>query len=386
MLQVGLFWQLERVSDAALVSGLERLIGSGRRLLAELVAHLSEVEERRLHLDAGHPSMFAYCTSKLGLSEDEAYRRIAVARLARRVPAIFELLATGELSLSVTALLRPHQTAPNLDQLVQALRGKSMNAARELLAKHFPQPDVPSTIRKLPVRRETRSPQVPLRPAPEPLLAPPAQAPQTPSPIAQTAAPPPTRAIEPLSEARYRVQFTADPALKEKLEHARDLLRHTIPSGDFALLLDRALDLLIKEHMKHRFGAHSARSDSARTKPRPPAPGGVHTKPRQPKATIARATRLDVLERDGLQCTWQGADGQRCTARAWLEHDHIQPRARGGPSTRQNLRHLCRAHNQRAAELAYGRAHIEHAKARKKQRTQEAIPSQPGPASARTTC
>ena len=353
---MGLFWQLEKVSDTQLVNGLERLIGSGRRALAELIAHLSEVEERRLHLDAGHPSMFAYCTSKLGLSEDEAYRRIAVARLARRVPAVFELLASGELSLSVAALLKPYRDAANLDRLVQALRGKSMNAARELLVKHFPEPDAPSSIRKLPAQGKMPSAQVPLPAAPT-------NAQENPSSIAQTAARPPARPVEPLSEARYRVQFTADPALKEKLELARDLLRHAIPSGDLALLLGRALDLLIAEHMKRRFGA---RCNKARANQPLATPDSSHS------PTVSRAIRRSVLERDGLRCTWHGDGGQRCSARAWLERDHIQPRARGGCSTHENVRHLCRAHNQRAAELAYGRDHIEHAKTMRKNALQGA--------------
>ena len=56
-----------------------------------------------------------------------------------------------------------------------------------------------------------------------------------------------------------------------------------------------------------------------------------------------RATQRAVLERDGLRCTWRGADGVRCTARAWFERDHRQPRALGGGSELENVRHLCRA-------------------------------------------
>jgi hypothetical protein len=46
------FWKLEALSDRQLLDGLGVVLGSGRRLTAELVAHLGEVEERRLHLDA----------------------------------------------------------------------------------------------------------------------------------------------------------------------------------------------------------------------------------------------------------------------------------------------------------------------------------------------
>src|SRR5688572_6442838 len=102
------FWNLGAHSDRELLEGLRERVGNGRQLIAEVLAHLGEVEERRLHLLAGYSSMFSYCVSRLGMSEDEACRRIDVARLARRYPAFYPRLATGQLSLSVAALLKPH--------------------------------------------------------------------------------------------------------------------------------------------------------------------------------------------------------------------------------------------------------------------------------------
>ena len=109
---VDAFWKLGAHSDRELLEGLKVRVGNGRQLMAEVLAHLGEVEERRLHLRAGYSSMFAYCVSRLGMSEDEACRRIDVARLARRSPALFPHLATGQISLSVAALLKPHFSRP----------------------------------------------------------------------------------------------------------------------------------------------------------------------------------------------------------------------------------------------------------------------------------
>ena len=82
-----------RLPDEELLAGLSRALGSSRGWTALVLAHLAEVEERRLHLIAGHGSMFAYCTVRLGMSEDEACRRIDVAPLARLFPAMLEPLA-----------------------------------------------------------------------------------------------------------------------------------------------------------------------------------------------------------------------------------------------------------------------------------------------------
>ena len=144
------FWQLKPLSDQQLLERLHGTLQTKRRALAELIAQLAEVEERRLHLQAACSSLFAYCVRRLGMSEDEACRRIEVARLARRFPALFAELATGSITLSVALLLKRVLTADNQRELMAAVRGASTERAREILAARFPSPDVPPSIRKLP--------------------------------------------------------------------------------------------------------------------------------------------------------------------------------------------------------------------------------------------
>ena len=56
------------------------------------------------------PSMFAYCTEVLHLSEAEAYFRIAAARASRKHPVLLSMLADGRLHLTAIAKLAPHLT------------------------------------------------------------------------------------------------------------------------------------------------------------------------------------------------------------------------------------------------------------------------------------
>jgi 5-methylcytosine-specific restriction endonuclease McrA len=149
--------------------------------------------------------------------------------------------------------------------------------------------------------------------------------------------------LEPLSAARYRIQFTADAALKDKLERAKHLLSHVNPSGDLAVIVDRALDLLLTDLEKKKL----AKTDRPKR--------GQSAKPK----TITRAARREVFARDGLRCSFVSADGKQCRAKGLLEIDHIQARALGGGSDLPNLRVLCRAHNRLMAEQAFGRVHIE---------------------------
>ncbi|TMQ63981.1 MAG: hypothetical protein E6K78_10045 [Candidatus Eisenbacteria bacterium] len=103
-------YALSHVSDGALLRGLTALVARERAATATLLAHLAEVDARRLYLPAAYPSMYAYCLGELHLSEEAAFKRIHAARAARRFPAIFAALAEGRLHLSAVVMLAPHLT------------------------------------------------------------------------------------------------------------------------------------------------------------------------------------------------------------------------------------------------------------------------------------
>src|SRR5688572_9281314 len=170
-------FSLRHLSDEALLSGIAELTRSQHLLTAKLVAHLAEVDSRKLYLSQACSSLFAYCRDRLGFSEDEAYRRVEGARIAKQHPCVFEKLESGSISLSVLAKLKPHVTAENVTELLDALAGKSVRDAERILAARFPKPDVADSIRKLPERR-------PPAPAPAPASA---------SAPAPTSAPAPAR-------------------------------------------------------------------------------------------------------------------------------------------------------------------------------------------------
>jgi hypothetical protein len=152
--------------------------------------------------------------------------------------------------------------------------------------------------------------------------------------------------VEPLSSDRFLVKFTASRTFRDKLELARDLMRHANPSDEISVVLERAIDLLIAELQKKKQG----RTTRPQTKSRPA------------KAShVTRSARREVVTRDGWQCSFVGDDGRRCDARAFLELDHEVPTGRGGGSHSDNLRLLCRVHNRCEAEQVYGKTHIAQA-------------------------
>src|SRR5450432_747841 len=140
------------VKNAELLAGLSQLVQRGNELTAEVLAHLAELEVRRLHLQLGFRSLFAYCVEALGLSEGSAGRRVAAARVCRRFHEAFELVARGELHLSALCALAPHLNPQNATELFSACRRKTRRQVEELLAVRFPKADVREQIRRLPTR------------------------------------------------------------------------------------------------------------------------------------------------------------------------------------------------------------------------------------------
>ncbi|MPY90677.1 MAG: hypothetical protein GEU99_22495 [Luteitalea sp.] len=55
-----------------------------------------------------------------------------------------------------------------------------------------------------------------------------------------------------------------------------------------------------------------------------------------------------------VQCTFVSRTGRRCRARGFLEFHHTVPFALGGEASVENLRLLCRAHNQQQAARDFG--------------------------------
>jgi len=336
------------------------------------------------------------------MSEGEASRRIAAARVIRTFPLARTHLEGGAIHLCAIYELHKYITKDNHKELLREAAGKSTRAVAEMIAARFPKPDVRPTV-------EALVPQASLPVTTTETLPSPGHA------CLPVPAPPQVRPrVEPLSATRYRVELAVSDTTKEKLELVRDLMRHRNPTGDLERIFDVALDLLLTKLEKERLGRSSrtkvkTRSVSAgdptasaqpetvatsldavreaeraerASAPRDARTGGSdgqhafersdeHANPNvaqagrstrvrregddveqaAPRAIsevaggsdkfapakkpvrrghIARAVRREVCARDGNQCTYVDAEGNRCPARGFLELDHIHPEALGG--------------------------------------------------------
>ncbi len=359
-------YTLAHLSDAELLDGLRKTVARCNEAIALVLAHLAEVDRRKLYLSRAKPSLFQYAVDVLNMGESEAYVRIYAARAARDYPVIFDMVASNRLHLTAIKLVTPHLTAANHRELLDAVSNKSKCEIQLVLARRFPQPDVAQTIRKLPQPRGQTAPaaDVPLlasateqsRPS-EPTSAPTAATlPTAPTARRRQQAPAST---EPLSARRYKVQFTVSAEVHGKLRAAQDLLRHQVPSGDLNAVFERALDALLAQKLKNKYATSPREQpDKANAK--------LADHRRAPRTRhIPNAIKRAVLARDGQRCTYVDDAGNRCTETGGLELHHVVPFAKGGAHTVDNIRVACRAHNAHAAELDYGVAWLESRRRRR---------------------
>jgi 5-methylcytosine-specific restriction endonuclease McrA len=265
--------------------------------------------------------MFDYCTRGLGMSNSSAQRYITAARLAQRFPSVVARIQRNELHLSTLLVLRDHLTEDNAETILDGVRGKTKFEVEELMAGVHPRPDVAAKMRKIPTARTasavTRAVQQP---------------------------------VEPLSEARYRFEFTGSREFRDAFIHVRDLMRHSNPRDDIERVFSFCVQAGLEKLLGTRLGAKKAAIA---------APSRTKRPPRRGTSSISRAIRRAVFERDGERCTYTNKNGRRCIARTLLELDHIRARARDGAHGVKNLRVRCRAHNRLHAEETFGKSYVD---------------------------
>jgi hypothetical protein len=416
--------ELKMLPDDELLRRLVDLAHRSRHTEADLVAHVGEVDARRLYAREASPSMFAYCTERLHLSDAEAYLRIAAARAAREHPVLLDMLADGRLHLTAIAKLAPHLTPENREALLERAVHKSKREVEELVAA--PRPDAPAVMRKLRERRVVARPAAPPLVEPNGVAGPAPLATVSPDRDGSTfelrldgvrsdrlegavapklhpgaAEAPRLAVVQPLAPSRYRIQFTASAELHDKLERLRGLMRSSVPDGDLAAIIEQAVTEKLARLESRRFArtkasrkallarhtptsgracSPTAREGSSAVGQGPPAagqdplavgqvspaPGGTSRRTRHIPAAVRRA----VYERDGGRCSFVDGQGRRCPARDGLEYHHRHPFGHGGRHSVDGISLLCQAHNLHLAEVDYGReAMARHRRSRTESRS-----------------
>jgi len=259
------------------------------------------------------------------------------------LPRFFEL--SKREAKAVSAALLPDE-APPRREVVTAVRPAIAPAAATFalsVSKDKPPPPVETVGAGDPYRAAAVLPEEPDRAnasAPDVSSAPPSRARSA------------QAEVEPLTAELRRLHVTVSRRFLDKLDAARAALSHSHPGAGAEEIIEAGLDLILKRHAKRRGLVEKPRKDPPAPEPSasaPPRSRGGRRREHVP-AHVQRA----VWKRDGGRCVWPLEGGGVCGSTYQVELDHIEPFARGGPSTIDNFRLLCRPHQDHAARKAFG--------------------------------
>lgn len=140
-------YSLGHLENHVLLRDFTSIVATDRTTTARMLAHIAEVDTRRLYAEEGFGSMFDYCVQMHRFTEDMAGMRIRAARMARRFPVILDALAEGRLTVTAVCLIsKPSKGLSRAEalELIAAAENKTKHAIRVMLAERFPQPDLAS--------------------------------------------------------------------------------------------------------------------------------------------------------------------------------------------------------------------------------------------------
>jgi 5-methylcytosine-specific restriction endonuclease McrA len=297
--------RVDVLAPSKLRRGMFTYLKRDRQSVAMFLVYLGEFDAQQLYLPDAYPSMYAYCRGAMGLAHDAATRRIHAARYARRFPVLIDAIADGRIELSAVGLLGPHMNEGNAAALVELAAGKSCVEIRQVLERELGLNRVAGGDESGNELGSNRVPQ---------------------------------------GAKRHELRGLLSPDVQELLDRAHDGLSHTVGFQDSQEVLRRALTLLVEQIERERFAATDA-----------PRECTSESDGRYIPADIQR----EVHERDGGKCTFVSESGRRCESRELIQFDHRVPLAKGGETTADNLRLLCRPHNQFEAKREYGPALIQ---------------------------
>lgn len=289
---------MKNLTNEELESKFSEVTKAERRITAELIELLREVDRRRLYLEQGYGNLFDWMVRKHRFSQSAAHRRIQAARLLKKVPEIKERLVEGILTLSAAsqaqgAFQREEKRigkeipADEKRAVLTQLEGKSIRENEKLLGETFP------------------------------------------------SSPSPRDNFRTLNQKETRLSLTLENAAVSALARVKELLSHRLPNASWSEIVSH----LILQFRRRHDPLLQKDSTSAAVNPR----------------VISKSMKTHVLKRAGGRCEFKSpSTGVVCGSRVHLEVDHIIPLALGGTNHPINLRALCRAHNLAEARRLLG--------------------------------
>ena len=286
------------LSDEELLFKTKTLAGEEKLKTQEVLDHLEEIEYRKLYLAKGYPSLQEYCIKELKYSESSAHRRVSAMRIIKTIPEAKEKLEMGSVNLSTLSQLhgflkREAKEKTYTKDMKLELLGKIEGKSQDQCEREF----IKISPLEVTFKEKERL----------------------------------------ITEDLTQMTFVATNELKAKLEELKNLISHKNSNPSMAELIEMSVDMALEK--LNPITKPSKDSSSAAV---------LHCATKPPKSSryIPSPTRQYVWKRDQGECQYTDKEtNKKCESKYALQIDHIHPFSLGGSNKEENLRLLCRAHN-----------------------------------------
>ena len=290
-----------KLCDEDLITTTKRLVAEERVKTLKIIEHLQAIYDRRLHLKRGYQSLHEFLVKELGYSDGAAHRRLSAMKLVNDLPEVKQSIAEGKLSLTTASQVqnffqtekkhhKNYDTAEKLE-LLASVAGTSRNQCERKLAEISPT-----------YARKERTLIVP-----------------------------------------------EDDELMQLMEEYRKL----------AMLSDGSAQSIMKAALKDAIAQLKATRKRNNVNAMPKRAKSEQTMAASPEKRSSRyipqSEKREAWRRNDGRCAYvDSKTKRRCEAKRHLEIDHAQPIVMDGKTTAENLRLMCKAHNQLLAIAVFG--------------------------------
>ena len=284
------------------------LCAGHRRLEAEIVRLLLQIEKQKIFRVLGYSSLFNYAVKALDLSEATAYSFITVARKCGECPALFSSIESQHLSVSKASRIVSALSQENAAELEFAKTHSSRQIDLEVARSH-------------PKKAKGRD------------------------------------RVKVLSGDEAELKCAIPCSALARLERVQSLLSSKLGR---AASLGEALDLALGDCLEKRDPVAKAKRAQARQAKK--ASRSAQTEKPQENSAQTRSGRVPltahekhaVFARDEGRCTFvDPKTGQRCNNNRWTHTHHKIPVSQGGTNDPENLTTLCAAHHDLVHQLSF---------------------------------
>lgn len=307
-----------KVSDQDLNLKIKSLAAEERKLTKKILLYIAEVDKRKLYLKMAYPSLFDYLTKEVGYSAGSAYRRIDAARLIHKIPEVSDKIESGQINLSQISKVQQicrqikKQSGQSVDldlqkEVLLKLEAKNNQQTDLILAQEF----------NLEVKSDVK--------------------------------------IQTQQDESKRLEMTLSKEEMDLLKKAQSLLSNKTGGGLKDTVIEMAKRVVQSaESKKLRSVKKIEFTSTVEAKKSAVENHGKEKKQisevivlgNLKSKQVSRTIKKQILIRDQV-CQFKDLKtGKICGANHFLEVDHIVPKYLGGKNNQENLRLLCRNHNQ----------------------------------------